>query len=163
MVALDRTDLIALALSFGLPLLVGGMIVGLVYRAVHRPELSPVMGSDGVVRLNGQLTPASTLVSFSRDTIGTVEVTPWELIWRSPASPEWRVPIPALLLSPPGVFGRNPGVVFEAPGAGRWRLAVGDGPVGPLMTDSEQRRRSMRAEELRHVLMSRGARMAGAR
>lgn len=162
MAALDQNDLVALGLAFGVPLAVGALVIGLIYRAVHRPELPPVMAADGVVRLCGQLTPASTWLSFSSETMGTVEVTPYELIWRSQAGPEWRVPIPALLLRPPGVFGRNPGMVFEVPGGGRWRLMVSDGPVGPLMTDGEQRRRLQRAEELRCVLLSRGARMVAA-
>lgn len=160
MAVFDQNDLEALGLAFGVPLAMVAMFVGLIYRAVHRPELPPVMAADGVVRLFGQLTPASTLLSFSSDTMGMVEATPYELIWRSQVGPEWRVPIPALLLRPPGVFGRNPGIVFEVPGGGRWRLMVSDGPVGPLMTDGEQRRRHQRAEELRYVLVSRGARMA---
>ncbi len=159
MAAFDRIDLMVLGLSFGVPTLLAAVIVGIVYYYRHRPEPPPLLGADGVVRLSGQLTSASTLVSFRRDTFGSVEVTHHELIWRSLTGQEWRVPIRALLLRPSGMFTTQAGVEFEAPYAGRWWLQVSDDPISPLAGDFGRRLRYRRAEELRYVLMSRGARM----
>ena len=159
MVALDKLDLEVLALSFGVPLLLGGIAFFVIYLLTHQPELPPLMGPDGVVRLAGQLTPASTWISFSQRTLGRVEVTPWELIWRPSVGPEWRVPITAMLLRPPGFFEQYNGIEFETPWTGRLYLVVSDGPIGPLVLDFEKGRVRQRSGELRHVLLSRGARM----
>ncbi len=158
MAALDRIDLLALSLSFGIPVVLMIVIVGVVYYYRRRPPPPSVVGPDGVVRLSGQLTPASTWVSFRRESFGSLEVTHHELIWRSLTGPEWRVPIRALLLHRPGPLVTQPGLELEAPGAGRWWLQVSNGPVSPLAGDLGRRSRNRRADELRQVLLSRGAR-----
>lgn len=161
MLGLDRTDLIVLGLSFGVPAVLALVFVGVIVAFLRaRPE--PLSSPDGVFRLQGHLLPASSLLSFSDATFGRVEVTFHELLWLPLAGPPWRVPIPALILQPDRFFGLGAGtVVFELPGTGMWRLRVSDRHINRFVgNDFKTMREGRRADELRNILLARGARMA---
>lgn len=163
-VGLDEADKIALGLSFGIPLVVFLVFGGVIFALVHKPRPESMMGPDGVIRLQGHLVPASTLLAISDTTFGRLEVTVNELVWHPLVGPVWRVPIPALFIHPPRAFSLGAtAVVFEIPGAGAWRLEVSDRGINRLVrNDFKTRREAQRADEVRDVLLSRGARLLAA-
>lgn len=164
MLGVAGEDLIVLGIFLGVPVLLGLIVFGIIMLFVrNRPE--PLWSPDGVFRLQGHLLPASSLLSFSDTTFGQVEVTWHELIWYPLAGQPWRLPIPALIVHPHKFFGLGAGtVVFELPGAGAWRLRVSDRHINRFVeNDFKTMRESRRADELRNILLSRGARQALAR